>query len=133
MKYFTSNSILSASALLLWARSVSADTPVSALVPEGCYSSVEGFKDVGPYTFQSSGYCQQQCAGQGYPVMALFNGQDCQCGHALPPPSAKTSDSDCNVPCNGWPKETCGGNNAYNVYLTGLEQTVPTLSATSTG
>ncbi|KAL1962995.1 hypothetical protein VTN77DRAFT_8841 [Rasamsonia byssochlamydoides] len=142
MKYFTSNTVLSVSSLLLWAGSVSADPhaapaaapttlPLKAMTAEGCYSSAEGFKDLGSYTFQSSGYCQEQCVGQGYPVMALYNGGDCLCGNALPPVSAKAADSECNTPCNGWPEEPCGGSNAYNIFLTGTEKTVPTLSATS--
>lgn len=154
MKYIITKAVLSASTLLLSTRHTVAD-PVAAPEPttlalktmskKGCYSSSQGFTDQGSYTFQSSGYCQQLCVGKGFPVMALWKGSDCLCGNALPPDSAQTDTDNCNTPCDGWPQDTCmfpewkvvlfnvnmihsgGGNNAYDIYLTGTEDTVSTL------
>ncbi|OXV09179.1 hypothetical protein Egran_03064 [Elaphomyces granulatus] len=138
MKYIITKAVLSASTLLLSTRHTVAD-PVAAPEPvpttlalktmskKGCYSSSQGFTDQGSWTYQSSGYCQQLCVGKGFPVMALWKGSDCLCGNALPPDSAQTDNNNCNAPCDGWPQDTCGGNNAYDIYLTGTEDTVSTL------
>lgn len=116
MKSFAVNAVLSASTWLLWAHTGVAD-PVAAPAPdstnvnyntityEGCYSEVPDFKDIGTYTYQSPGYCQHQCVPQGYSVMALTNGADCWCGHALPANSTKTDS--CKTSCQGWPQNTC--------------------------
>ena len=65
----------------------------------------------GSYMYQSSGYCEQQCAG--YRVAALKNGNECYCGDVDP-----TSQSNgCNIKCSGWPLDTCGGSSAYMVYI----------------
>jgi cell wall integrity and stress response component len=63
--------------------------------------------------------------------MALWKGSDCLCGNALPPDSTQTDGSNCNNPCDGWPQDTCGGSNTYDIYLTGTEDTVSTLSSTT--
>ena len=63
----------------------------------GCYSSISVAESKGSYMYQSSGYCEQQCAG--YRVAALKNGNECYCGDVDP-----TSQSNgCNIKCSGWP------------------------------
>jgi cell wall integrity and stress response component len=118
MQPFEISAVLSAITLLLSAYYVAAE-PVAepapqstglhlnALVDEGCYSSADGLADQGSYTFQSSGHCQELCAGGGYSVMALWKGSNCLCGNALPPDSAKTDNSSCNTPCDGYDIDTC--------------------------
>ncbi|CEP24541.1 Sensor-transducer of the stress-activated PKC1-MPK1 kinase pathway [Cyberlindnera jadinii] len=64
------------------------------------------------YSFQSSSYCESQCANYAY--FALTNGGTCICGSSAPTDS--TSSSQCNTPCYGYGDETCGGSNAYDVY-----------------
>jgi len=133
MKYITARAVLSASILLLSIRhTVVATAPLKTMTSKGCYSSSQGFNDQGSYTFQSSGYCQNLCVQKGFPVMALWKGSNCLCGNALPPDSAQTDNNNCNNPCDGWPQDTCGGGNAYNIYLTGTEDTVSTLSSNPT-
>ncbi|KAL8912251.1 MAG: hypothetical protein Q9171_002706 [Xanthocarpia ochracea] len=63
-------------------------------VLKGCYSSADGFLDQGSYTYQSPGYCQEQCVKLNKPVMALVAGSD------------------------------CGGDNTWSVLLTGLNNNV---------
>lgn len=84
---------------------------------KGCYSSTAGMTDKGKYTFQSSGYCQQQCQKDGSKVFALWKGSNCLCGDKLPPESDKVSKDKCDVTCDGWPQDMCGGKNTYSVYL----------------
>jgi cell wall integrity and stress response component len=85
----------------------STNLALNPLVDKGCYSSADGLYDQGKYTYQSSGYCQQVCVSGGYPVMALWKGSDCLCGHTLPPDSAKTDNSNCNTPCDGYNIDMC--------------------------
>ena len=124
---------------------------------KGCYSlpagvTYQGFIDQGSYSFQSLGYCQGLCVPQGLPVMALWKGSDCLCGNAMPPNSIQIDDFDCNIPCDGWPQDTCmflqwkfvgfnvnmihlgGSDTSYNIYLTNttrFSSTLPVLSLLS--
>ncbi|KXG46129.1 Carbohydrate-binding WSC, subgroup [Penicillium griseofulvum] len=83
---------------------------------KGCYSEVESFKSQGPYTFQSPGYCQSECARKEFKIAALSRGNVCYCGDKVPSDSAKVADDKCDMTCPGWPDETCGGKETYNVF-----------------
>ena len=67
---------------------------------------------MGEYTWQSSGYCGGQCSASDY--FAITNGNECFCGSELPTDS--TDSSQCSINCPGFPSETCGGTNAYQVF-----------------
>ncbi|KAL9031496.1 MAG: hypothetical protein Q9196_000475 [Gyalolechia fulgens] len=56
--------------------------------------------------------------------MALTGGSNCWCGDLLPLMSSKTSDSQCSTSCQGYPDDTCGGDRAWSVSLTGLDNNV---------
>ncbi|KAL8785917.1 MAG: hypothetical protein Q9213_003066 [Squamulea squamosa] len=56
--------------------------------------------------------------------MALAGGSDCWCGDLLPFASSKVSDAQCDKVCQGWDKDKCGGDNAWSVLLTGLNNNV---------
>ncbi|KAL8849489.1 MAG: hypothetical protein Q9221_005571 [Calogaya cf. arnoldii] len=56
--------------------------------------------------------------------MALAHGSDCSCGDLLPVSSNKLSDSQCSTDCQGFPEEKCGGDDAWSVLLTGLNNNV---------
>ncbi|KAI7266000.1 hypothetical protein KC345_g8296 [Hortaea werneckii] len=94
---------------------------LSAMTYEGCYSSSAGLTDQGSYTYQTSGYCQEQCAPNNFAVMGLSGGSNCWCGNALPQSSNKVSDSKCSTPCNGYGQDNCGGDGFFSVYLTGTK------------
>lgn len=98
---------------------------------KGCYSDATPLKDQGPYTFQSSGYCKTQCTKKNKAVYALYQGSNCLCGDEIPASSKKVSDDECNVSCNGYPSDKCGGDNAYAVYLTGESDDVKTYGSSS--
>ncbi|KAI7210720.1 hypothetical protein KC333_g8093 [Hortaea werneckii] len=94
---------------------------LSAMTYEGCYSSSAGLTDQGSYTYQTSGYCQEQCAPKNFAVLGLSEGSNCWCGDALPQSSSKVSDSKCSTPCNGFGEDNCGGDGFFSVYLTGTK------------
>ncbi|KAL8944801.1 MAG: hypothetical protein Q9216_000223 [Gyalolechia sp. 2 TL-2023] len=91
---------------------------------KGCFSSSDGFEDQGSYTYQSPGYCQKQCADLDKPVMALMGGSNCWCGDLLPVAKSKISDAQCSTDCQGYPDDKCGGDSAWSVSLTGLNNNV---------
>ncbi|KAJ5138505.1 Carbohydrate-binding WSC subgroup [Penicillium bovifimosum] len=93
----------------------------------GCYSSVPGYGKTMPYTYQSSGWCQDHCSKE-HGAFALTGGSDCVCGDTLPPSSEKVSTGKCSKSCSGWPQDKCGGDGYYSVYTTGLDDDIPTYS-----
>lgn len=104
----------------------------------GCYNSSKGLTFDDTYPYQSSGYCHDQCAtGQLKAVMGMISGSDCWCGDSMPPLSTKVSDSYCNVPCNGWQADNCGGaSNYFAIWNSGLVPAVTNLpdgAATTSG
>lgn len=93
---------------------------MSATTTVGCFSTPTPLVDHGPYEFQSGGNCQKICYHLNQPVMGLWNGKNCACGSLLPPKSSQVNDSNCDTPCVGWPKDSCGAADYYWVVLTGL-------------
>lgn len=100
--HFNMQTALTASSILLLARSVTA-----SMTLVGCYSSSKGLSNRTTYTFQSSGWCFDRCSGYKSAVFALTAGSDCLCGDELPPSSDKVASSKCNVACDGWPQDMC--------------------------
>ncbi|KAH8701881.1 hypothetical protein BGW36DRAFT_289718 [Talaromyces proteolyticus] len=94
-----------------------------------CYSQVPNFKNNGTFQWQSNGHCQGVCVDMGSPVMALTGGNTCLCGDELPPNATKTSG--CDLTCNGYPPDGCGGKSAYEVFLTGMTSSVPIMDQSS--
>ncbi|CAG8167295.1 unnamed protein product [Penicillium nalgiovense] len=88
---------------------------LSATASMGCYSEVDSFKNQGPYTYQSPGYCQAKCAENGFKVAALSHGNMCYCGNKVPSDSAKVADDKCDLACSGWPAGSCGGQDTFNI------------------
>lgn len=88
----------------------------------GCFSSSSGLTQAGTFQYQSTGHCQQTCVenNNNAPVMGLTQGNMCLCGSSTPPSSAKVDDSQCNSPCTGFGQVTCGGTNAFAVYMTNV-------------
>jgi len=106
---------------------------LKTLVLAACYSSSDPLESQGPYTYQSSGYCQKLCVETfNKPVMGLSEGSDCWCGDKLPANSTKVENSKCDAPCAGFDKEKCGGHGYYQVYLTGTQNFVDSVDASST-
>ena len=121
------------------AAGLSLKTPVEY----GCYSSPGNMLNMGPYTFQTSGWCQALCVRLAKPYMALFNGDTCFCGDSAPSQSDKIDDDSCKTPCKGFLQDTCmkrfskamislltiskgGGPSGYFIYGDGYTQGDPT-------
>jgi cell wall integrity and stress response component len=123
-------STLVAVTALLGASNVAAFTATN----DGCYSSTTGLTSNGTNTFNSVGYCSNQCLGMAMAVMAMKDSA-CYCGQDLPPTSMAVSNSSCTTECPGYPSDICGGSGVYSVYLTGLTTDVtnadPSASDTS--
>jgi cell wall integrity and stress response component len=113
--HFTSTALTASSLLLASSAAAKAFNFENRLAPRAgmtfvaCYSSSEGLGNQTSYTFQSSGWCQDRCAGSDYnaAVFALTEGSDCLCGDELPPASDKVSKDKCNKACDGWPQDMC--------------------------
>ncbi|CAI4050809.1 Wsc3p SKDI_15G0530 [Saccharomyces kudriavzevii IFO 1802] len=88
---------------------------------EGCYNAEDvqsgGLSLKNSYLYQSVSYCQNECPGSA--VVALFNGSDCYCGNSVTFLNSltKSTDSNCNSKCSGWPYQMCGGSSYVNVYI----------------
>ncbi|KAK5990052.1 WSC domain-containing protein [Cladobotryum mycophilum] len=61
--------------------------------------------------------CLTACEKQGFPLAGVEFGHECWCGNVLANDTAKIDDSQCNKPCQGNSKETCGGSGALNLYI----------------
>ena len=106
-----------------------ATTAPKAITTLGCYSNIASLNKQGYYWgFQSSGWCQTQCANMNQNVMAITQGSTCYCGNELPALSYEVASSSCNSPCYGFGQDMCGGANTWTVYLTGLSENVETAS-----
>lgn len=86
-------------------------------VHKGCYDTHGlNLKSQGQYEWQSLSYCQQHCGGS--PIVAMRNGGECLCGDSLGLlSSASLTPGLCNVRCNGWAYQSCGGNSSVDVYV----------------
>ncbi|KAF5208599.1 hypothetical protein E0198_005103 [Clavispora lusitaniae] len=79
----------------------------------GCYSSIDTSNSKGYNQYQTSSSCAQAC-GNDYPYVAVKNGGYCFCLSSMP--TDETDSSDCNVKCNGYGTDMCGGASAYTVF-----------------
>ncbi|KAL4890025.1 WSC domain-containing protein [Aspergillus ambiguus] len=113
--YLTAKMKYSLTTLIALALSFSASATASRKYV-GCYSSAGSLENEGGYKFQSPGYCLKVCNYVEKPVMAMTDGTNCYCGDEMPSSDASVSDSECNVPCAGWPDDMCGGKHAWSVY-----------------
>ncbi|KAI1007117.1 hypothetical protein K3495_g1104 [Podosphaera aphanis] len=95
----------------------------AAVSSKGCFSSTTGLTLNGSQTFNSMGACSSVCLAIKAPVMAMQD-SECYCGSKLPPTTSSVDDSKCSISCPGYPADTCGGSDAYSVYLTGISAAV---------
>lgn len=76
-----------------------------------CYSSAGSMTLNDTYTYQTQGYCQEQCVsltgGSVYSVLATSGGDSCYCGNSEPSTDDKVDDSFCDTPCNGYGEDNC--------------------------
>jgi cell wall integrity and stress response component len=84
----------------------------------GCFSSAGSLESQGLYTYQSSGYCTQICWKQSMTVAATGQGSECLCGNVPPASADLVPDSNCNMPCSGYPVQSCM---YHAIRMSGLE------------
>ena len=70
----------------------------------------------GSCTFLSIESCAQSCRALNYTYAGVEAGHQCACGNTLTNKSANVDQSECNVPCTGNSKQTCGGNLRVWIY-----------------
>ena len=107
------------------------DAP-KAITTLGCYQHPDPLTDQGDYNFQTSGYCQTQCANLGKAVMAITGGSTCYCGDEIPALDQEVDPTKCNTICAGYGDQFCGGIGFWQVYLTGLTGNVETAPNSTT-
>lgn len=107
---------------------VQAQKSIDDMTYVGCFSSSSPLKDQGPYRYQTSGYCRPLCEDDNAKVFGLSEGSNCWCGDLLPAASSKVSDSNCDVGCDGYDKENCGGNGYFSVYTVQQGAKIPNYS-----
>lgn len=80
------------------------------------------------YTYQSNGYCSNECYS-GY-LYAILLGTRCWCSNTLPATGVDVNE--CNTPCNGYPYDKCGNlaNGLYGYIYLGKD-TPPTINTIS--
>ncbi|KAF4984878.1 hypothetical protein FZEAL_31 [Fusarium zealandicum] len=116
-------------ALLLFAGLVSAagliQYPRGARKPgvitsEGCFSLLSSTAEE-QYTdeYLNVGSCAEFCRDE-QKLLSVTHKSECFCADTLPAASSLVRDEQCNFSCPGWPKEACGGIEAYSVMNTGL-------------
>lgn len=87
---------------------------------QGCYKSSDvssSLDEIGYYQFQSVNHCQESCGSSA--VAAIFEGSTCYCSDSASFLDSLTSlsESECDINCNGWPYQKCGGSAAMNLYI----------------
>ncbi|KAI0382019.1 WSC domain-containing protein [Hypomontagnella monticulosa] len=89
---------------------------IRAIEYVGCFGPPSDFEYDGRHIFQSVGRCNQVCSTLDFPVLAVSNGTNCFCSHAIPPPDRAVEESLCNSPCAGYAMQMCGGRGFFSVY-----------------
>ncbi|KAK0750270.1 hypothetical protein B0T18DRAFT_428246 [Schizothecium vesticola] len=88
----------------------------------GCYNNKGDLVTQGTNIYNSKGGCATEtCKPLNYTVAATMGGNECYCGFNYPSKKNKIDDSECDIPCVGYPLlEACGGIMKWTVYNTGL-------------
>jgi hypothetical protein len=63
--------------------------------------------------------CTESCAGAGWAIAGMKEGNQCWCGNALGGFSSRVVDMSCHLPCSGNNGQTCGGPNRMSTYSVG--------------
>jgi len=91
----------------------------------GCYSDPGALVLNSTITGVSKGSCVTTgCKVFGYKVAATSGGNECYCGNTYPSKKYRIPDSECDVACQGFGDEACGGILKYTVYNSGLSLAV---------
>lgn len=114
-----------------WAVILAASAVHAAFSQLGCFPKqlVQGL-DQGSYMYQLKGWCTDQC--KGLAMAALIDGDTCWCGDNLPDLLSKVSSLNCDIKCQGFPSDNCGGQEYFMVFVDSLVETLAQQKETST-
>ncbi|EPS35884.1 hypothetical protein H072_10675 [Dactylellina haptotyla CBS 200.50] len=99
---------------------IGAIVPVSAADDSiACYDNAGETKNVGPNTYQTQGLCHDQCRDSNKAVWGVTRGSTCYCGDFVPS-DGKVDKSECNISCQGYPQQLCGGLSTWLFGYTGI-------------
>ncbi|KAF3089421.1 hypothetical protein TWF569_003060 [Orbilia oligospora] len=94
--------------------------PVFANDPStACYDNPGDTKNYGIKTYQTANLCLAQCRDENKAVYGVTRGSTCYCGDVFPE-DGKVDMSECNVRCQGFPDEICGGVSVWSFGITGV-------------
>ncbi|KAF4958352.1 hypothetical protein FGADI_2518 [Fusarium gaditjirri] len=93
---------------------------IGDITPQGCFNSLPSQVDGRSNTFNSVGSCADYCQEQKKTV-AILKDVECICADIYPAKSALVDDDKCDTPCPGYPKDACGGGDAYSVFNLGVD------------
>lgn len=97
------------------------ESPVlGEVTPQGCFSSLPSEADGRSDTFNSVGSCADYCQKQRKTV-AILKDVECICAYTYPAKSALVDDDKCDMPCPGYAKDACGGEDAYSIFNLGVD------------
>jgi hypothetical protein len=78
--------------------------------------------------------CVKACIAAGYSVAGLEYSTQCNCGNAIQQGGVlANADTECNMPCGGNAKETCGAGNRLSVYSNAPITLIPVPTPQKTG
>jgi len=84
-----------------------------------CYDNRGDASSMGINTYQSLSLCKGQCLDDNKAVWGVTKGSTCYCGNTVPS-EGKVDMKECDVSCQGYPQEKCGGNLAWLFGYTGV-------------
>ena len=80
---------------------------MNPLIYNGCFTSSQEMKDLGPYVYQTPDYCQQQCINRNMSLMATSRRSHCWCGNSISESSGLVFDTECSSICTGYNIGSC--------------------------
>jgi chitinase len=103
----------------------------------GCYTEGYNVRALTPYAttdyaLMSPEICAANCNIYPYAYIGVEYGGECYCGNQINNGSTIVDDSECNMPCDGYPGEYCGAGNRLDMYQCEVGGSSSTSSAAAT-
>ncbi|KAM0245234.1 hypothetical protein ACHAP5_005634 [Fusarium lateritium] len=87
---------------------------------QGCFDSLPAER-ISEHSslYNTVASCANYCKDKKMEV-ALLQDRACFCSHTYPSKDSLVDDDQCDTPCPGYPKEACGGQDAFSVHNVGI-------------
>ncbi|SPJ79069.1 uncharacterized protein FTOL_07460 [Fusarium torulosum] len=93
---------------------------LNEVTSQGCFDSLPAERISGHSSiYNTIGTCADYCKEKKMEV-ALLQGESCYCSHTYPPQNSQVDDDQCDHPCPGYPRDACGGREAFSVHNIGI-------------